>query len=397
MKWIFSIIFCAFACYGQTNFYVSTTGSDSNPGTVSQPFATLECVRTNIRALDHPLTNQVNVWIRGGRYYRQNVYDLNGSEDSGTPTAPIIYRNYTGETPWLIGGLVSTNFVSVTNASVLSRLTESAQTNVLVSDLASQGITNLGTIINHGYEHAGYFDPNSSTLFQSELLFQDNAMQLARWPNALVTNPRTNWLLIAGSLTTNSFSYTNSTRSWAEPTNAWVQGFWDNDFSDSWEQVVSVDTNAQILTLNWPGAFGTEFNNSGAYRGGQRFFFFNILEELDSPGEYYIDRLTTNLYFWPPSSISDGDCIISTVSSNLVVLTGVSNVAFSGIVFEGSKMACVNINGGRSNLVDHCTFRSGSSDAVKILSSPQTSVSSCTYQIWENEGYGYMDQVIELA
>ena len=365
------------------DFYVATDGSDSNPGTIDQPFATLNGARTAIRALSHPLSSSVTVWIRGGRYYLQSAFALSGSRDSGTPTAPVVYQNYPDETPYIIGGVVVTNFQAVTDPTILARLTTPAQANALVADLAAQAITNLGVMTNHGYGHHDY--DQAEKPFQSELLFQDQSMQLARWPNALTTNPRTNWLRIASSLTTNSFTYGSVTNPtvWAEVTNAWVQGFWGYDYADSWERVTAIATNnvggvwSNTVSLNWPGAYGSQYNNPNSYKKGQRFFFFNILEELDSPGEYYIDRTNGKLYFWPPTTITDGSCIVS-ITTNIVTLTSVSNITFSGITFEAGKSALLQISGGQSNLVTYCNLQGGSADGIKILNSVGTGVSSCS-------------------
>jgi hypothetical protein len=109
----------------------------------------------------------------------------------------------------------------------------------------------------------------------------------------------------------------------------------------------------------------------------ERYFFLNVLEELDSAGEYYIDRTDGKLYFWPPSTITDGACVVY-ATTNLVILVGVSNVVFSGLTFEGAGMSLFQINGGRSNLVTGCVLKSGSADGAKILFSPQTGLTRST-------------------
>jgi hypothetical protein len=349
------------------DFYVTTDGSDSNPGTIGQPFGTLNGARTAIRALSHPLSSGVTVWIRDGRYFLQTPFALSGSQDSGTPGAAITYRSYLNETPYLIGGTNVGGFVAVTNAAVLARLTDSAKTNVLVANLGSQGITNLGVIVPHGYNHSGVNPYDDPTPWQAELLFQDKAMQLARYPN------NSNWLNIAASPApsgTTSFGYTgNEPSNWVAMADILIQGFWNSDFAESTEVVSSINTGTKAINIIQPGP---------AYNlaVGQRFCFLNVLEELDIPGEYYVDRTNGLLYFWPPSAITNGSCILSTVT-NLVTLTAVSNVAFSGLTFEGARQKMIVITAGKSNLVTQCTLRGSSGSALQILSSPQTGVSGC--------------------
>lgn len=391
MKWslLFILLLSGFVVIG-SDYYVSNDGSDGNPGTLAQPFATLNAARDAIRSLAHPLASPATVYIKGGRYYLQSAFSLSNSQDSGTPTCPVIYRNYGSEVPYIIGGVVVTNFQSITNAAILARLTASAQANVLVAYLADQAITDLGVMTNHGYDH--HDGDENENPFQAELLFQDRAMQLARWPNALVVDPRTNWFTIHSGVSSNTAyfwstgtpSFTNHAEAnpgpWAEVSNAWVQGFWGYDYGDSWERIVSADTNKNTLTLNWPGAAGSNDTppNPGAYTANQRFFYFNILEELDSAGEYYIDRINTNLYFWPPNTITNGACIL-TITTNIVNMSGVSNVAFSGLVFEGGRSALIQISNGGSNIISGCTLVGGSADGIKILTSSDTGVSRSSF------------------
>ena len=65
---------------------------------------------------------------------------------------------------------------------------------------------------------------------------------------------------------------------------------------------------------------------------GQRYFYFNILEELDVAGEYYIDRAAGMIYFWPPSSIGpNARTFVSVITSDMVTLNNAKNVTFTGI------------------------------------------------------------------
>lgn len=375
MRFLVPLLLSALVCYGQTNFYISTTGNDASAGSLAAPFLTLEGAQTAIQSLRSGVglpTGGVVVNLRGGRYYRQATFSLSGTNDSGEVAKPIVYQSYPNETAYLIGGMVVTGFVSVTAPAILARLRAPAQANVLVANLAAQGVTNLGTIISHGDGHVGYNDQNSSTLYQSELLFQDVAMPLVRWPNTNADDLR---ISAPATNATGAFTFTGTNANgWASLTDVWVSGYWYYDFFDSWESVASIDTNVNLITLTLPAS-------GGGYRtwgSGGHFHFFNVLEEMDMPGEYYIDRANTNLYFWPPSTITNGACIVSTLPTNIVVMTGVSNVTFSGITFEAGKMALININGGMSNLITGCTLRGGSSDGVKLIFSTGTSVSHCT-------------------
>jgi hypothetical protein len=65
-------------------FYVATTGSDSNPGTINQPWQTVQ------KALDTLQAGGI-AYVRGGTYEQDLLWRL------GTATAPFTIRNFPGE------------------------------------------------------------------------------------------------------------------------------------------------------------------------------------------------------------------------------------------------------------------------------------------------------------
>ena len=70
-------------------FYVSTTGSDANPGSSTAPWRTLQFAFGRLGPGE-------TLVVRGGLYRADLVY-----ESSGTADAPITVENYPGETPIL--------------------------------------------------------------------------------------------------------------------------------------------------------------------------------------------------------------------------------------------------------------------------------------------------------
>lgn len=90
----FVSLLCAVGISGEawaTTYYMATSGSDSNTGTISQPWASLTKAHTILQPGD-------NLYIRGGTYADSNNRDLDWTT-SGSAGNPITIRNYTGETP----------------------------------------------------------------------------------------------------------------------------------------------------------------------------------------------------------------------------------------------------------------------------------------------------------
>jgi hypothetical protein len=85
-------------------FYVATDGSDTYPGTLGQPFATLDKARSGVRdRIKGGLEEDVLVLIRGGTYHLEKPFFL-GPKDSGTREHSITYAAYPGERVVLSAG-----------------------------------------------------------------------------------------------------------------------------------------------------------------------------------------------------------------------------------------------------------------------------------------------------
>jgi uncharacterized repeat protein (TIGR02059 family) len=87
-----------------TNYYVAPNGSDSNPGTISQPWRTWQKGFSSISAGDI-------LYIRGGTYTGMygSGHGVNISGKSGTSSSPITVTAYPGEIPILDCASLSTS------------------------------------------------------------------------------------------------------------------------------------------------------------------------------------------------------------------------------------------------------------------------------------------------
>lgn len=86
-------------------YYVSTSGSDSNPGTQSQPWRNINYAAGKVQPGD-------TVLVRGGVYY-----ELVTSRVNGTSSARITFKAYPGETPIIDGTVAITGWTRCTSAS----------------------------------------------------------------------------------------------------------------------------------------------------------------------------------------------------------------------------------------------------------------------------------------
>ena len=351
-------------------FHVAPGGSDANPGTEARPFATLERARDEIRRLKAagPLpAGGVAVELRGGVYELRRPFEL-AAEDSGAPEAPIVYRARRGETARLVGGRVLANWQALADPAVLDRLPEPARGQVWQADLKAAGVADLEGI--HG-----------ATTYQSdpglELFFQDKPMTLARYPNS-------GYMRIAsalddegkpqpGTVTTakGAFLCDDPRPSrWVTEKDVWLHGFWIWDWADRRIPLASVDPAARSISL------GPREGQTFGIRTGQWFYAENVLAELDSPGEWYLDRDSSILYFWPPAPLSSGKVVVSVVR-DLVRLDGVAHVAFRNLLLEAGRGSAFLIKGGDSVRLVASTIRNMGNWGVKVLGGTRHGVVGC--------------------
>lgn len=342
----------------QARFFVALNGDDNWTGKLAEPnanssdgpFATLERARDAIRQLkaDKELpAGGVSVEVRAGTYWRASTFALQ-EEDSGTTEAPIIYRAYQNEAVRISGGSEVHGFTAVTDAAIRDRLDPAARDHVVQCDLKAQGISDFGRMKTRGF--AKFIETSGLEVF-----VDDVPMQLARYPNE-------GWERIAGAplgQEGKGFSYAGERpQRWAASEDIWVYGYWTYDWADSYERVASIDTASKTIRTFAVGPYG--------YTPGNRFYFLNVLEELDAPGEWYLDRATGIVYLWSPEPLEIARVTVSMLSQPLVTLEGVSHVTLQNITFECARGSGIVITGGEGNLIAGCVLRNLGTFAISI-------------------------------
>jgi parallel beta-helix repeat protein len=349
---------------GGTGVFVSPDGSDRNPGTKPRPFATLERARDSIRTLKRSRGlpwGGATVWLRGGTYRLRETFKL-GVHDSGTDGAPIVYRAYPHEKVAIIGGKRLSGFTRLRNAEVLRRIDRPYRDKIRQLDLNRTGITNFGKLAPRGFG----LPIHPAAL---ELFFQDRPMTLARWPNA-------GWEKVGTSPAggdDDSFAYTGDRPlRWCQDDDVWVHGYWNWDWADSYLKIRSIHPQEKRTTI-----YPADGIRGNGFKPGQRYYALNILEELDAPGEWYLDRRSGILYFWPPEPLERGKAFVSLLEQPLVEIQDASHLVFRDLAFKYTRGSAVEVSGGRKNLIAGCVFRNIGTFAVKIAGGTANGVVGC--------------------
>lgn len=396
---IAATMLASLGCMQAAEFYVSPKGNDTNAGTLAKPFATLERARDAVRALNaakkYPAEG-VTVWLRGGVYQRERSFDLD-ARDSGQAGAPVVYASYSGETARLVGGRIipTAAFSPVTDGAFLNAVvSHSARRHLLQVDLKKLGLTDYGDL---KPMHALDFGSNSHYLpAPMELFIDGKAATLARWPNRNNQIPALG--LIENALQDiqlddrgNPKEYSTISLKdvpikpwgtdgdgdqlalfpqqaiahmlqWGPLDDAYVVGGLIRAYANTSRRIASMDAQKGKVTFATPVTVWPTYKDSAKW-----FYFSNLPQELDVPGEYYINRQTGVLTLYPPEGWSgNSEIIVSTLNDVLVALENCSHVRLRGLTLEATRTSGVYIERGEDNVIERCLIRNTGVVGVQV-------------------------------
>jgi len=195
-------------------------------------------------------------------------------------------------------------------------------------------------------------------------------MELGRWPNY-------GFDMSVEAPTSAQFTY-NGTRPerWTEADDIWVHGYWSYYYAELHNHVVAIDTATKTITIEGDRHYGV--------RETQPWYAYNLLEEIDSPGEWYLDRGTSILYFLPPGNLAAGETYVSTLNGDLLQLDDAGHVSFEGVRLEFSRDNLVTIAGGDHNVLVDCVLLGAGTDAA-VISGADSGLEGCEIA-WPGRG-----------
>jgi hypothetical protein len=360
------------------SIYVSKTGTAAGDGSEKKPFATLEQARDCLRGRGTG-GDPATVWIRGGDYRLEKSFELD-ARDGGQAGAPVVYRACPGERVRLLGGVAVGPFAPVTDPAVLKRLAPEARPHVRVTDLKAAGITNFGRLSRRGFAL-------SAEAAHLELFFGGQPMTLAQYPAAgsfltiadVLDGSVNEWRQKVGKPEGGFLYKDDRPRRWAPSDSIWVHGYWSWDWANSYERVETLDSEAGSVKTVAPHCVY-------AFKAGQRFYFLNVLEELDAPGEYYTDVQNGLLYFWPPAS--SAEALVSVLEEPLITVKGASHLVFQDLVLEAGRASGILVESGEDVTIGGCTVRNMGTDGIRVRGGFRHRVEGCDVSYCGDSGIG---------
>jgi len=327
-------------------FYVSPDGKDRWSGTIPArnpsgndgPFATLQRARDAVRELrGRGSNNRFSVLLRGGTYRMDETLTL-GPEDSGTPSNPFTIRAYEKERPVLSGSRPVEGFTAYKG-------------NIYQAELKGSSIGSSG---------------------YRQLFSEGKRQILARFPDFDPRDPVGGGFLYVedsvGGGSKAKFNYRKgSVPDWTNSNNVELVIFSGPNYWNDTLPVSAFDRNRHIVELAADASYPIVTGN--------RFFFQNILEELDSPGEWYFDPRAKALYFWPPNGKSPKDVSVPVLKS-IVEIKGKTymgkykgvpaHIRVEGLTFNGCEGTAVILREARETIIAGCSISNAGGHGIEI-------------------------------
>ena len=278
----------------------------------------------------------------------------------------MVYRSKSGERVVFRGSSNPiTTWCPVSDPKVIAKMNNDAAHHVMVAHLARQGLTDYGQPAPRGFGQGTPFENENFFVIsergfgatggapEAELFWNDQPMTLARWPNEGFCD-------IHGTDGEDRIRVrTKRLARWVSESDPWIMACWKHDWAELHERIVGIDPRRRVITrsADIKPSYGIDAKRA-------RWYAYNLLSEIDRPGEYYIDRHSGLLYFWPPDR--PGEATLS-LADGFVKARDLSHVYFRHLRFQVCRESAIVLKGGKDCRVTGCTI--GNTGRCAVLSS----------------------------
>lgn len=250
-----------------------------------------------------------------------------------------------------------------------NKLSAESRNHVLQYNLSDESIPD--GIINFTDKYSEYQGENA----KPPLLYYNGKNQpISRWPDdgyitlkedettvgsAKGDNDETNM----AEITVNN----KDTSRWSGATDAMAEGFFGQEWHGEWTKIADISGNKVRLAT---------YTNYGV-KPGSRIAFTNMLEEIDTPGEWFIDKNSKILYWYPTKTLEENDVFeIAVLENNLIYLYETQYINFIGIELSKNADKSTDLLYGSSNgmlihksnncVISDCTFKDIGQNGIYI-------------------------------
>lgn len=310
--------------------FVSTDGSDSNSGRESRPLRSFRAAQRIVAHWKRAARGQITVYFREGTYYLPETIAFT-SDDSGEEGSDIVYMSYPGEQAVLSGGI-----------RVYPDWTP--------------------------YRDGILQTPVPPGLDTDQLFINGKRQVLARYPNY---DPEAKYL---NGYAADAISPERVKR-WADPKGGYIHALHEFLWGSLSYVITGKDANGDLTYVG-----GWQTNRPAPMHKEYR-YVENIFEELDTPGEWFLDKRRHILYYYPPDGLDLHSAVVEVAGlKNLVEMRGTSrspvkNITLRNFTFRHALRTFMET---REPLLrsDWCIYRGG---ALFFSGTEDCRVEGCTF------------------
>lgn len=277
-----TLAFFALGLSAQSTVYVSPNGDDNNPGTIDLPLRSISQAQKTARGENGEST----IFLRGGEYRIDSPIKI--TEEDGKNNKYLTLRGYPGEYAVIKGSVkLETDWKPYKDGIYQTKINQPIDIDMLIAD---------GAIRN-----------------------------MARYPNFNRDAVRFNG-------TSADATSKERVKKWRKPEGGFLHAMHVCDWGDFHYKITGKDKNGNLkLEGGWQ-------NNRNIGLSEENRMVENIFEELDDAGEWFFDKESSILYYYPleDENLSSVEFEVPCVK-HLFELTGCSNIKIEGLELTQTK------------------------------------------------------------
>lgn len=353
----------ASVCAAGGKIFVAASGSDtSGDGSESKPYATLA------RALSD-CAEGGEIFVKSGVYEFQKTAVIEKSKSK---------ISITGEScAWkcveFIGAkrIDASNLKKVEDPQILGSLRKPSKGVLYCLDLKKFGLSDYGKMSKRGFGA-----PNSP--MQMEAFYSaERGLHLAKYPNKGLLH--IGEVLKIGEVQSKEWRQKlgvsdaekggaifkaahDIPESWLKHDDIWLSGTFSVGWADDHQLVKKIDPKQKTIELQFPTSYGVlcsvpEIAKNRQDISVRGYVVYNLLEEIDEPLEYYIDRKRGMFFAMLSEPPKKGQYIdFSTLELPILKISESKNVSVSGIKFSAGRGVGLSIADSNNVKISNCEF-----------------------------------------
>lgn len=361
--------------------FVSTVGDDSGDGSEEEPLRTLEKAIDVANEMREDSDKLIEILLREGTYSVTNTIKIINSQKDDSLLKISAYQD---EKVTINAGVdIPLSAMNIADSDFTNAIIDKPNAgSVLQYNLKDAQIEDFGEISLRGHLIS---DEKEA---QAELSLNGEVQKLAGWPNGEYTGlikpidsneygKRTKSGIANGC----SFKVNYDRPSqWSKPEQAWLSGTIGPNYEFDYYPVSRFDSEEKRVYLS-RGAL-EKYYTEPYYR------FENVPEELDEPGEYYIDRQSGMLYFYPPKDAPKDSVLTITMSTPTLDVSGKApnsmfrienskNIVFENLIFKGGRGSAITGKNNSNIKFINCEINSFGENGIRFDASTDITISDC--------------------